>query len=33
MLHKFFFDVDDYDPSDKVKECSDKVASDTNPYL
>ena len=33
MLHKFFFDVDDYDPSDKVKECSNKVASDTNPYL
>ncbi|HAL01968.1 MAG TPA: transcriptional regulator [Lachnospiraceae bacterium] len=33
MLHKFFFDVDDYDPSDKVKECSDKVAADTNPYL
>ena len=33
MLHKFFFDVDDYDPSDKVKECSVKVASDTNPYL
>ncbi len=33
MLHKFFFDVDDYDPSDRVKECSNKVASDTNPYL
>ena len=33
MLHKFFFDVDDYNPSDKVKECSNKVASDTNPYL
>lgn len=32
-LHEFLFDVDDYSPSDTVKECSAKIKSDTSGYL
>lgn len=33
LLHEFFFGVKDYDPTSTVKECSDKIKSDTSPYL
>lgn len=29
MLHKFFFGKEDYEPSETVKECSQKIVSDT----
>ena len=32
-LHKFLFNADDYEPSSKVKECSQKIYEDTNGYL
>lgn len=32
-LHKFLFDVDDYEPSSTVKECSDKIYEETHGYL
>lgn len=32
-LHRFLFDVDDYEPSSTVKECSDKIYEETNGYL
>ena len=32
-LHKFLFDEDDYVPSSAVKEYSDKILSDTAPYI
>ncbi len=32
-LHQYLFDDYNYEPSDKVKECSDKIYSDTNGYL
>ena len=28
-LHKFFFDKEDYEPSEDVKRCSQKIVSDT----
>lgn len=33
MLHEFLFGVKDYEPTATVIECSDKIASDTAPYL
>lgn len=33
QLHAFLFDAEDYQVSPEVKECSDKIASDTNPYM
>lgn len=33
LLHEFLFGVKDYVPTDTVKECSDKIKSDTSPYL
>ena len=33
MLHQFLFGVENYDPSSVVKECSEKIKSDTTPYL
>ncbi len=32
-LHQFLFDDYDYEPSARVKECSDKIYSDTNGYI
>ena len=32
-LHQYLFDDYNYEPSAKVKECSDKIYSDTNGYL
>lgn len=32
-LHQFLFDDNDYEPSSTVKECSDKIYSDTNGYI
>lgn len=32
-LHKFLFDADDYEPSETVKKCSQKIYDDTNGYL
>ena len=32
-LHQFLFDDSNYEPSATVKECSDKIYSDTNGYL
>jgi hypothetical protein len=32
-LHEFLFDADDYEPSDTVKTCSEKIYEDTNGYL
>lgn len=32
-LHKFLFGADDYEPSETVKKCSEKVYSDTNGYI
>lgn len=32
QLHKFFFDVEDYEPSDQVKQYSQKIKSDTSGY-
>ena len=32
-LHQFLFDDYDYEPSSTVKECSEKIYSDTNGYL
>ena len=32
-LHKFLFNADDYEPSSKVKECSQKIYDETNGYL
>lgn len=32
-LHKFLFDADNYEPSDTVKQCSEKIYEDTNGYL
>ena len=32
-LHEFLFDEEEYAPSAKVKEISDRVFADTNPYL
>lgn len=32
-LHQFLFNDYDYEPSETVKECSDKIYSDTNGYL
>lgn len=32
-LHKFLFNADDYEPSSKVKECSQKIYEETNGYL
>ena len=33
LLHEFFFNEQDYVPSDTVKECSQKIASDTASYI
>ena len=33
LLHQFLFNDYDYEPSARVKECSDKIYSDTNGYL
>ncbi len=32
-LHQFLFEADDYEPSETVKKCSEKVYSDTNGYI
>lgn len=32
-LHKFLFDADDYEPSETVKRCSEKIYEETNGYL
>lgn len=32
-LHKFLFNADNYEPSSKVKECSQKIYDETNGYL
>lgn len=32
LLHEFLFDEAGYDPSDTVKKCSEKIASDTGEY-
>ena len=32
-LHSFLFDENDYTPSDTVKQCSEKIASDTGSYV
>lgn len=31
-LHKFLFDANDYEPSETVKKCSEKIYQDTNGY-
>ena len=33
LLHDFLYGVKDYDPTDTVKECSEKIQSDTSAYL
>lgn len=33
LLHEFLFGVKDYEPTDKVKECSDAIKEQTAPYL
>lgn len=32
-LHKFLFDADNYEPSNTVKQCSEKIYEETNGYL
>lgn len=32
-LHKFLFDADNYEPSETVKQCSEKIYEETNGYL
>lgn len=32
-LHKFLFDTDNYEPSETVKQCSEKIYEETNGYL
>ena len=32
-LHKFLFDTENYEPSETVKQCSDKIYEETNGYL
>ena len=32
-LHKFLFDADNYEPSETVKRCSEKIYEETNGYL
>lgn len=32
-LHKFLFDADNYEPSETVKKCSEKIYEETNGYL
>ena len=32
-LHKFLFNADDYEPSETVKKCSEKIYEETNGYL
>lgn len=32
-LHKFLFDMENYEPSETVKQCSDKIYEETNGYL
>ena len=32
-LHKFLFNADDYEPSETVKRCSEKIYEETNGYL
>ena len=32
-LHQFLFDDYEYEPSSTVKECSEKIAADTSPYV
>ncbi len=33
LLHEYLFGISDYDPTDTVKTCSEKIAADTSPYL
>lgn len=33
LLHKFFFGIDNYEPTKEVQNCSDKIKADTSPYL
>ena len=32
-LHQFLFDDNNYEPSETVRQCSEKIYSDTNGYL
>ena len=32
-LHQFLFDDSNYEPSDDVKRCSEKIHQDTNGYI
>lgn len=32
-LHKFLFNADDYEPSETVKKCSEKIYEETNGYM
>lgn len=33
LLHEYLFGVQDYDPTDTVKQCSEQIKSDTSQYL